>query len=292
MERTFLPKLLSRGNKEKRNFVNTGQKKVRAKEKSADNKRMPEMKLSAVIITLNEEKNIGKCLESLQGVADEIVVVDSLSMDRTKEICESYGVKFIATAWRGYSDTKNYANSLASHDYLLSIDADEVLSEELRTSILKIKEEKAPKEAYILNRLTNYCGKWIRHCGWYPEPKTRIWRKELGGWTGDIHETLDFRPKSTETLKGDLLHYSFHTIAQHVNQMNKYTDLMAKRDLEKGKKASLAKVLFSPPFKFFNKYIIRLGFLDGYYGFVVCVMSAVYTFLKITKLRRLLAERE
>ena len=146
-------------------------------------------KISATIITLNEEDKIRPCIESLKDVADEIVVVDSLSTDATKSICEELGVKFIEQKWLGYSEQKNLANSLATNDWILSIDADEIISDELRMSILKIKETDTPNNTvFSFNRLNNYCGKWIHHCGLYPDRKIRIWNRNIGKWEGYIHE--------------------------------------------------------------------------------------------------------
>ena len=168
------------------------------------------MLISAVIITKNEERNIRRCLESVKDVVDEIVVVDSLSTDATEEICRGYNVKFVKQQWLGYSDQKNYANGLASNDWILSIDADEQLSEELKTSINEIKKNDISEDkVFSMNRLTNYCGKWIRHCGWYPDKKIRIWNRNVGSWSGEIHETIVFSAKTNEILlEGDLLHYS------------------------------------------------------------------------------------
>ncbi|BDD02887.1 glycosyltransferase family 2 protein [Aureibacter tunicatorum] len=244
--------------------------------------------LSAVIITKNEEKNIGKCLEALSKVSDEIIVIDSLSTDKTEEICLSYKAQFIKRPFAGYSATKNHGNSLAKGDFIISIDADEILSEELISNILEEKSKGFPQTIYRFNRLTNYCGTWIKHCGWYPDTKTRLWKNGIANWEGSIHETLSYPKELSPThLSGDILHFSFHSIEQHLNVMNKYTTLMAEEAFNKGKKASMFKLIFSPLFKFIKKYFFQKGFLDGYYGFIVCVLSAFYAFFKFIKLRRL-----
>lgn len=142
------------------------------------------IKLSAVIITYNEEDNIERCLESLEKTADEILVVDSFSSDRTAEICKSKGVEFIQHSFEGHIEQKNYALSRASNDYVLSLDADEALSDKLIQSIRAAKQNWSTN-GYSVNRLTNYCGKWIRHCGWYPDKKIRLWDKRKGTWGGD-----------------------------------------------------------------------------------------------------------
>ena len=246
------------------------------------------VKVSAVIITYNEEINISRCLDSLLKIMDEIIVVDSYSNDKTEEICKKYPVKFIKKEWMGYSATKNFGNNLATNDFILSIDADEALSEELKASILKIKNSSTPLEAYKVNRLTNYCGSWIHHCGWYPDTKLRLWDKTKGEWEGDIHEEVKFKTNaSVGTLKGDLYHYSYHSIAQHIKQADKFTDLTAKDAFEKGKTSGILKILYKPFHKFIRDYIFKLGFLDGYHGYIVCKTSAFATFLKYTKLREL-----
>ncbi len=229
--------------------------------------------LSVVIITYNEEHNIGRCLTSAQGVADDIVVVDSMSTDKTKEICEGYGVNFITREWEGYSATKNFANEQAKHDWILSLDADEALSDELKVSILAAKEGEA--RFYRVSRLTNYCGKWIKHGGWYPDYKLRLFDRRRTKWEGLVHENLvvEGHPK-TKNLKGDLLHYSFYTMDDHLQQADKFARLKAKQMFEKGKSHNLLKTIIAPTWKFFHQYFVKLGFLDGYYGFVIAKVSA------------------
>ncbi|MBU0489256.1 MAG: glycosyltransferase family 2 protein [Bacteroidetes bacterium] len=246
--------------------------------------------ISAVIITKNEEKNIGRCLTSLRDIADEIIVIDSNSTDKTEEICLSYFAKFIKRDFAGYSATKNFGNSLAQLPYILSIDADEELSEELRQTLLSMKSS-MNADGYTVNRLTNYCGKWIKHCGWYPDTKLRIWKTGIGEWQGSIHEKVVMQQNNIKQLKGDLLHYSYPTVESHIRQINLFTELMATEMFGKNKKAGLCKILFSPRFKFFKKYILQLGFLDGYQGYVVCKMSAYYNFCKYAKLREMKNEK-
>jgi glycosyltransferase involved in cell wall biosynthesis len=245
-------------------------------------------KISAVIITFNEERNIERCINSLQDIADEIIVVDSFSTDKTAEICKSFEIKFIQTQWLGYSKTKNYGNSLATNDYILSIDADEALSEELKNEIYLIKTAEKIADAYFVKRLTNYCGSWIHHCGWYPDKKLRLWNKQKGKWEGNIHEEVIMYNNTTASeLKNDLLHYSYYSIQQHINQANKFTDLTSAEAFKNGKKSNLFKILFNPIIKFKKDYFLKLGLLDGYHGFVICAISAFATFLKYIKLREL-----
>ena len=246
-------------------------------------------KLSVVIITFNEERNIERCLKSVQNIADEIIVVDSFSTDNTVSICNKYDAKLHQEKWLGYSEQKNLANNLAQHELIFSIDADEAVSPELEQSILEIKESATKNTAFKIKRLTNYCGNWIHHCGWYPDSKLRIWFKEEAKWEGEIHETVKFNNKdvNVETLNGDLLHYSFYTIDEHLNVINKFSSLKANKDFNKGKGTNLIKILFKPCIKFLIMYFLKLGILDGYYGFVVCKNSAFSEHLKQVKLKEL-----
>lgn len=241
-------------------------------------------KLSVVIITFNEERNIERCLKSVQDIADEIVVVDSNSQDKTLEICEKYKAKVYQQEWLGYSEQKNLGNEKANYDYVFSIDADEALSEELKTSIQTAKNNNFG-DAYQFNRLNNYCGKWIRHTSWYPDVKLRIWNKKQGLWKGEIHEKIYLSDNVKQIhLKGDLLHYSYYTIQDHIAQVNKFSEISADAKFNKGKKAGVFVIVFSPMFKFFKEYILKLGILDGLYGFAISVISAHESFLKYLKL--------
>lgn len=240
-------------------------------------------KLSAVIITCNEERNIGRCLESVNEIADEIVVVDSHSTDNTKQICESFGVQFFQVTWKGYSGQKNYAHALASNNWILSIDADEAISVELKKSILEWKNLPDPQFASF-NRLTNYCGQWIRHCGWYPDTKLRIFNKTKAEWKGEVHEILAFdKSIRIRHLSGDMLHYSYYSIEEHIAQTNKFSTIGARQLIENGGRVSFLKVLINPTVKFIRKYFFNFGFFDGYNGYVICRISALQTFLKYFK---------
>ena len=248
-----------------------------------------ERKISGVIITFNEEKNIGRCLKSLLPVCDEVIVVDSFSTDNTQLICEKYSVKFIQHPFEGHIQQKNYALQAASNDLILSLDADEELSHELQQSILEIKKA-GKSSAYRLNRLTSYCGKWIRHCGWYPDRKIRLWDRQIGRWGGiNPHDTVVLDENVTAVnLSGDMLHYTYHTIGEHITQMNKFSDIAAREAYKRNKKVfPLWHLGFYPAFTFFRNYILKAGILDGYYGFIVCKYSAYYRFLKYSKLAEL-----
>lgn len=246
------------------------------------------VKISVAIITLNEERNIGRCLESVKEIADDIVVVDSFSTDRTEEICMKYGARFFPRKWEGFVDTKNISSELALFDYVLSLDADEALSEELINSIKKVKENFSA-DGYTMNRMTNYCGKWIRHSGWYPDRKLRLYDRRKGQFEGlIIHEEIKMKPGSkVEHLLGNILHYSFYTIDEHRKQSEKFTTLGAEADFRKGKKAPVYKILFAPAVKFIQSYFFKLGFLDGKEGFTISKLSAAATFHKYSKLKKL-----
>ena len=247
--------------------------------------------ISVVIITYNEERNIGRCLESVRGIADDIVVVDSFSTDKTGEICQQYGARFLKHAFEGHIEQKNWAIPHAKYPFILSLDADEVLSEELRNSILEVKKN-WKYDGYYFNRLTNYCGKWIRHSSWYPSRKLRLWDSRKGKWGGtNPHDKFILERRSSKKfLKGNLLHFSYYSIHEHIQQINKFSDIVAISYHKEGRHASLLNIIFNPLWRLFRDYIIKLGFLDGFYGLIICVNSAHETFLKYSKLRRICKE--
>ncbi|MBX9852139.1 MAG: glycosyltransferase family 2 protein [Cytophagaceae bacterium] len=246
------------------------------------------VKISGVIITYNEEKNIGRCLDSIKGVVDEIIVVDSFSNDKTEDICKAKGAIFIQHTFEGHIQQKNYALGKATHQYILSLDADEALSQELTQSILEAKKN-WQADAYEFNRLLNYCGKWIRHCGWYPDKKVRLIDSTKAKWGGtNPHDKIILTEGAKVSfLKGDLYHYSYNSIHDHIKQINSFTDIMAREAVIKNKKISVLYLLVSPWIKFIKSYFIQLGILDGYYGFVICTLSSFATFIKYSKIREL-----
>ena len=248
--------------------------------------------ISAVIITFNEELNIERCIKSVQTVADEVIVLDSFSTDKTIEICKRLNVRVIQRNWQGYAASKNYLNKQAKNSYLLSIDADEELSTELQQSILKIKSE-GLQGVYDFSRLTNYCGKWIRYSGWYPDIKTRIFPKETSIWIGDVvHETLSYPESlSKNLLNGELYHYSYVSGTQHKQRADKYSLLTAKKYHQKGKKAFFFTPFLSATGRFVSMYFIKIGFMDGIYGFKIAYISAASNYVKYTELRRLNREK-
>ncbi len=247
------------------------------------------MKISAVIITLNEEKNIQRCLDSLIDVVDEIVIMDSGSTDKTAVISQQYQkVKFIVTEWLGYSKTKNFGNQKTQNEWILSIDADECLSEELKKSILALKNSNNPEKAvYEMNRLTNYCGQWIKYAGWYPDKKVRLFPKDYAYWKGDfVHEILIYE-LPVKFLKGDLIHYSYQTPSQHQEKTLKYAQLHAKQMKSQNKKANFMKLYLNPVFTFFKMYFLKLGILEGRLGFQLCWISAWGSYKKYELLRKM-----
>ncbi len=246
-------------------------------------------KLSVVIITFNEEKNIARCLDSVKNIADDIVVVDSFSTDTTEKICREKGARFIQHKFEGHIEQKNWAITQAQFPHILSLDADEALDATAQNSILKIKTSWT-HDGYYINRLTNYCGTWVHHCGWYPDKKLRLWDSRKGKWGGtnphDKYELFD-GDKNAGNVKGDILHYSYYTLDDHYKQVNYFTDILAKAQYKEGKKASLLELFFSPIVKFIRDYFIKLGILDGTTGFTICRISAYATYLKYKKLRAL-----
>lgn len=251
------------------------------------------IKLSVIIITLNEERNLERCLSSVKEIADEIIILDSFSTDKTKEIAESYGAHFVQKEFEGYINARRTVEGLATYDYILAIDADEALSEELKASILKIKED-WKHDGYCFARKTNYCGKWVNFCGWYPERKLRLYRRGSGDWMGKyVHEKFSLYPgKTKDRLKGDLLHYSYYQVEEHRLRSEKYAHLSALELFEDGRKSNLFLVYFNTIFRFLRDYFIKLGILDGKTGFIICSITAIGTYKKYKKLIELHVEKK
>jgi glycosyltransferase involved in cell wall biosynthesis len=248
---------------------------------------MPAVNLSVVIITFNEEHNIVRCLEALQDVADDVVVIDSFSTDQTVELCRQLGARVVQHAFEGYVQQKNFATAQARHDYVLQLDADEVLTDELRQSIRAVAQH-WQYAGYTLARLTNYCGRWVRHGGWYPDRKLRLYDRRLGAWQGLLlHERFEVQPGHTVgELSGDLAHYSYDSVEQHVSQLNRFTSIAADELWLRGKQqVTLFHLLLKPWWKFVHGYFFRLGFLDGFVGLCIATISAWGVFLKFAKLK-------
>jgi glycosyltransferase involved in cell wall biosynthesis len=244
--------------------------------------------ISAVIITYNEEQHIGNCLLSLKSVADEIVVVDSFSTDGTEEICMKHNVKFVKHKFEGYVEQKNFALTQATYSHVLSLDADEVLSEELIKSILKVKE-KFTSDGYIFNRFNNYCGHWMKYSGLYPDKQLRLFDSGKGRWTGpNPHDKFILNKGSKSCkIKGDLLHWNFDTYKEHIEKINKFSTIGALEAFKAGRKAGFLTATAHKWWSFFRSYILGAGFLDGYDGYISCSINAYSSFLKYAKLRKL-----
>lgn len=244
-----------------------------------------QVNISAVIITFNEEKNIERCILSVKDIVDEIVVVDSYSKDATKSICEKYQVNFIEHAFEGHIQQKNWAKDQAKFDFILSLDADEALNEKLKESVLAAKND-WQSDSYQMNRLTNYCGKWIHHSGWYPDTKLRLFDRNKGAWGGNNPHDKYIPEKGSKIgfLKGDILHYSFYTREEHLKQIDKFSDIASKALFEKGKRSSRLKIIYKPIARFIKSFLLRRGFLDGKAGFDIARFSGYANYLKYTKL--------
>ncbi len=250
--------------------------------------KMP-VKITGVVMTYNEEERILDCLTSIKYVSDEIVVVDSFSSDGTEAICNEFGVKFIKHNFEGYIEQRQFAISHAANEYILVLDADEILSTDLITEINTIKNN-WEYDAYLFNRLTNYGGKWIRHCGWYPDKKTRLFHRDRIKIHGQnphdrilVSEGFD-----SSWVKKDILHYSYTSISNHIEKTNSFSKIAAESAFKQGKKSTLIfHIILKPLYQFIEEYFFRRGFLDGYYGFVICTISSFGKFLKFVKLREL-----
>jgi len=242
------------------------------------------VKLSATIVTLNEERNIARAIESLR-FADEVLVVDSGSQDRTVDVARRLGARVIEEPWRGYAGQKNFAAQAAAHDWILSIDADEAVNEELEGEILALKQDGPRFNAYTMPRLAQYCGRWIRHGGWYPDRKIRLYRRGFAEWQGAfVHESV----KTTHPvgqLNGHLLHFTCGSLSEHVRTVDKYTTLAARELAERNQPVPLTRLTLDPAWTIFRTYILRRGFLDGPQGIAIAWMAGLYTFLKYAKAR-------
>ncbi len=252
-----------------------------------------EVQVSAVIISHNQEKNIGRCLESVKDVVDEIVVVDSYSSERTGEICKKYGAVYIRHGLQRKMEQKIWTIEQATFPYILSLDADECLSEDLIHSIAAVKKDWR-YDGYYLNRLTSYCGKWIRHTSWSPGPELRLWDSRKGSWKGSAPNDRSVLEKGATKghLKGDLIHYSYYTLSEHVDQINLDSTREADSSFQLGRRSGIPGLLVRPLWSFLKEYVLRLGLLDGYPGLQISINSAHAVFLKYVKLRILHKEHQ
>jgi len=246
-------------------------------------------RISAAVITFNEEAKIGRALGSLSGIADEIIVVDSGSVDRTTDIASELGARVVRNEWPGYREQKQFAADLAVNDWVLSLDADEEVSPELAAEILAWKNEEPGETAgYYLPRITFFMGRWIRHTTWYPDLQLRLFRKSRGRWEGGrVHEGFRARGE-TSAMSGHLRHYTYSNVSEYLEQLENFSSLAAADYVDRGKKAGIPRLIFSPPLVFFKNYVLKAGFLDGKAGFAVSSMAAVSTFFKLMKTEELI----
>lgn len=248
--------------------------------------------LSVVIITFNEERNIERCLRSVKMLADEIVVIDSFSTDKTVDLCRSLGAKVIQHPFEGHIEQKNYALDQAGSPFVLCLDADEEVSEGLQASILGAKDSWL-HDGYEMNRMTNYCGSWIRHGGWYPDRKVRLFDRRKARWGGmNPHDRVILDESATTVvLNGDLLHYSYYDRTDHLKQIDYFTGISAQVMFTQGRKPSWIRMVFGPVVRFVRDYLLRMGFLDGRAGLTIAVLSAQAVFIKYAKLRQIYESR-
>ncbi|MCC6341777.1 MAG: glycosyltransferase family 2 protein [Bryobacterales bacterium] len=249
------------------------------------------MKISATIIARDEERNIARAIESLR-CCDEIVVVDSGSIDRTIEIARELGARVIESPWRGYAGQKNFATEQARHDWILSIDADEALSESLEADIWLLKKNGPEYDAYTMPRLAQYLGKWILHGGWYPDRKIRLYRRDKAIWTGEyVHESVAVKG-TLGHLDSNLLHYTCQSFTEHLRTMDRYTTLAAEELVARGRSITWRHLLFDPMWTFVRTYFVRRGYLDGMEGMAIAYMAMLYSFLKYAKARNMSPGRQ
>jgi glycosyltransferase involved in cell wall biosynthesis len=258
------------------------------------------VQISATVITLNEERNLARVLESMAPVADECVVVDSGSTDRTREIAEGRGTRFIQHLWDGFAAQKNFAAAQARHDWILSIDADEALSPELTAELQQLKRE-GPGEAvgFAMPRMARFRGRWIRHSGWYPDPKLRLYDRRRARWVGAyVHEHVQAEGL-VRTLRGDLHHFPCDAWKEQLRSIDRYTTLAARQILESSngrhgvsRAGVLVKLATLPAWKFFETYVLRQGFRDGRAGWLIARLAGYYVCQKYEKLWQMADQRE
>jgi len=240
-------------------------------------------KISACIISFNEEKKIEACLKSLQTVADEIIIVDSNSSDRTPEIAKKYTDKIFFHDFQGYGKQKNFATDKASNNWIISLDCDECLSTELQKSIKSMKNNLDDNAVYSMARKTFYIYRWLNHC-WYPDRKVRLFNKVKTRWLdNDVHESINTVNMQTTVLNGDILHYSFDNLSDHLKTIDSFTEIGASEIVRKNKPVNIFSPVTHASWTFIKLYIFKLGFLDGFAGFVVSVLSYMHVFIKYSK---------
>lgn len=244
------------------------------------------MKITATIITFNEERNIARVIESLR-CCDEILVIDSGSLDGTRDVARNLGARVVEAPWQGFANQKNFAAAQATHDWILSLDADEALSESLEGEIWRLKKnETVLLDAYTMPRLAQYLGRWIHHSGWYPDRKVRLYRRDKAKWLGDfVHESVKVEG-TVGRLDGNLLHYTCASLSEHLRTLDRYTTLAAQEIVARKNPVPTHRLLLDPAWTFVKSYLIQRGFQDGIEGLTIAYMAALYTFVKYAKARQ------
>jgi glycosyltransferase involved in cell wall biosynthesis len=246
--------------------------------------------ITVCIVAQNEAENLPRVLNSVKDVADEVVVVDGGSTDRTREIAVEFGAKLHTRSFTNHADQKNFAASLASHDWIFLLDADEELSEELKDSVRKWKENEPGVPAYEMARLTWYLGAWIHHSGWYPDWQRRIYYRKKASFAGAIHSALRFEGPPGR-LQGDLLHYTIRTFSEHEAKLERYTSAIAQEMYDEGKRNWRAAMWLATPWSWFRHFFLGAGFLDGYRGALIAQMAARGVRMKYAKLGKLVEQQ-
>ena len=242
--------------------------------------------LSVTIISLNEEKNLRRCLESV-AFADEIIVVDSGSKDQTLPIAREFTDKVFQEPWQGFARQKNLAQDKAHGPWILNVDADERVTPELKEEILSVIQKESPYKGFKIPRKNFFCGQWIRHGGWYPNYQLRLYLKVAGTFAPrEVHEQVVVKGR-VETLKTHLEHFTYDSISDYLKRMDRYSELSAQQYLLEGKKVSWAEILFRTKFTFFKMWVLQRGFLDGSNGLILAVLYSYYTFVKYAKLKEI-----